>query len=417
MISSYLFTTLGLAPYFASRAFVPLFATVFVARFGYEWALVASYLEIELLDSFPPWAISDGALTILGLAALFEIVCTKSPEIREMFTVSDPVLKGFVALSVALLLAPQVASSTVQSVQQAGFLGALSPVHVWVILVAGMTFLMASLRNGIYGFLIDLDEDDDLGLQKLLSWLEDGIGFLGVLFVVILPTVALIVAGLTLLGLFLLRKLLEHRERRQWKPCTKCETEQPPCGFVCAHCGAETSEPLQVGWMGTIRRETVTDSERHRLDLLSGKRCRRCGHRLQGKEFDVTCEPCGAIPFETEADLQAYIACIQGKLPKVLGVLLIFSALPVVGLIPGVIYYRLSLIASLRHYIPRSSRIFGRWVARVVSFLLVMSQPIPFFGAFALPLMALINFWIYRRLLVGAGSKALAGRSVSVVQP
>lgn len=385
---------------------MPLFTTGLVVRFGTEWTALAGLLGIELLDSIPRWAISDRALVVLGLAAFFEVAWTKSPELREMIGVTDPMLKGLVALAVAILLTPQGSLASAPT-QQAGLLGSLSPVHAWAALVAGLTFILASVRNGVYGFLIDLDEGDDLGLQKLLSWLEDGIGFLGVLFVVILPVVAVVVTGLTLLGLFLLQRMLELRERRQWQACHRCEKEQPPCGLVCARCGATNPRPLQVGWLGTIRRQQASDRVRHRLDLLSGKRCRRCGHRLRGRSFDIICQECGTIPFESEADLQDYLACIQSKLPKVLGVLLLLSAVPVVGLIPGVIYYRLTLISSLRHYIPHSSRFFGRWMARILSLLLVVVQPIPFLGALSLPLMALANFWLYRRLLLRAGKSSL----------
>lgn len=409
MFTPYVLTTLGLVPYFASRAFVPLFATVLVARFGTEWSFLAGFLGVELLDRVPAWAVSNQVLLVLGLAALAEIAWTKNPELRETIGLADPVLKGLVALALALLLAPEAAAAA-SPVQQAGFVP--GPLAAWAAVVAGLTFFLASLRNRIYGFLMEIDDEDDLGLQGVLSWMEDGIGFLGVLFVVLLPAVALIVAGLTLLGLFLVERLLERRERRGWVACPECGEAYPPCGLVCARCGADNPEPRQVGWLGTIRRRPAIDRQRHRLDLLSRKRCRRCGHRLRGKSFDLSCQRCGVVPFETEADLEAYLALVKSRLPKVLTVLLAFSAVPVVGLVPGVIYYRLSLISSLRHYVPRGSRIAARWLGRLAALVLILLQWIPFLGAASLPLLALVNYRIYRRLLLRAGDDALARRSL-----
>lgn len=422
MISSYLFTTLGLAPYLAARAFLPLFASALVARFGSEWWFLGDFLGIELLEGLPAWAVSDTSLAVLGICALAEVLWSKSPEAREMASLGEPWIKGLAALAVAVVLAPQASAPAAPGsgeVLQAG-LGlpdAAGPVHLWALLVAGLTGLLAWLRNGVYGFLMDIDEDDDLGIQGFLSWIEDGIGFVGVLFVVVLPMLALIVVGLTLAALLGIRWVLVRRERRQSRPCPHCGELQAPCGPVCARCGGPNPEPVAVGLLGTLRKAPAPEPSRHRLDLIAGKRCRRCGQRLRGKSFEPTCSACGAVPFESLADLERYLAHIRARLPKVLVVLLAFSAVPLVGLIPGVIYYRLSLVSTLRGYIPRGSRILGRLTARLVSLVLVVLQPIPLVGAASLPLLAYANFRIYGRLLRQAGSMSLSPPTVPHVEP
>ena len=90
---------------------------------------------------------------------------------------------------------------------------------------------------------------------------------------------------------------------------------------------------------------------------------------------------------------------MREKLPRTLLISAAFGVIPVIGLIPGVIYYRLSLIASLRYYVPRSASMLSRWFARIVTFLMICLQPVPGVGAVTLPLMCLVNYWVYSATL------------------
>lgn len=399
---TYFFTTLGLIPYITSRAFVPLFASALIARYGTEWRPLADLAGVQLLDTMPAWATADPVLVTLGLLALAEVVANKSPELREFVSLTDTQIKGLAAFVLCLALAVQADPALGNGIPlvESGIFGPLSWTVLWALMVGTGTWFLARLRKGIYLFLMEVDEDDDLGLQKLLSWMEDGLGFVGVLFVMLLPAVALAVTGLTLLTLYLIQKHLERREEKRKVPCEDCGTPNPLCGAFCARCGKERSVIRQVGFLGTIKEEApVRDPDLHRSRLQACKRCRRCGERLRGKSLDQGCQACGTLPFEDGRDLEAYIGRLRGELPRTLLLLLVMGAVPVVGLVAGVIYYRLTLISGLRHYVPRSSRFLGRWMMRIVGALLVCLQPIPLVGAFSLPAMCLLNFLLYRRLL------------------
>jgi hypothetical protein len=229
--------------------------------------------------------------------------------------------------------------------------------------------------------------------------MEDAFGFLGALFVVLLPAVALAVTGLTLLSLYLIQKYLERQEEKRKIPCEDCGTPNPLCGVFCARCGKQRCNVRQVGFLGTVKEAMVTDPDLHRSQLLACKRCRRCGERLREKGLDQRCQACGTLPFESSRDLEAYIGRLQKDLPRTLLLLLGMGAIPVVGLVAGVIYYRLTLISGLRHYVPGSSRFLARWAMRLAGAVLVCLQPIPLVGALSLPAMGLLNFLVYRRLL------------------
>ena len=288
--------------------------------------------------------------------------------------------------------------------------GGFTFVHLWAFLVGAATWLLASVRRSIYVLLREVDEDDDLGVQGLLSWLEDGIGFLGVLFAVILPSLALVVAGLTVATLFFIRRWLAHREDRWRIECAGCEASILPCAVRCPECRAPVADPREVGFLGTIRSTPVQALERHRLELRSVKRCHDCGERLPERSVGQSCDACGTPAFASPAALDEYLAHLERGLPRTLLILLLLGAVPVLGLVPGIIYYRTTLISSLRCYLPRSARFTGRWLARITNLVLICLQPVPVLGAFVLPAMALTNYWIYRRSLRKQGDAVLAGQ-------
>jgi hypothetical protein len=125
---TYFFTTLGLIPYITSRAFLPLFASALIARYGTERRLLTDLAGVQLLDAMPAWTISDPALWPLGLLALAEIVSSKSPELRELLSITDTQIKGLAALVFCLALAAPLDSTlgTSLPVAQSSLLGPFS---------------------------------------------------------------------------------------------------------------------------------------------------------------------------------------------------------------------------------------------------------------------------------------------------
>ena len=92
-------------------------------------------------------------------------------------------------------------------------------------------------------------------------------------------------------------------------------------------------------------------------------------------------------------------------MPKTLGICFALSFIPVFGLIPGILYYRLSLISSLRIYVPLSTGCLMRWVIRIINLILLGIQWVPLLGSLTLPLMCLVNYQVYRKVLEGERRK------------
>jgi hypothetical protein len=434
MDGNFFLATLALVPYFTSRAMIPLFASAAIARLASEWlgdgSAIARFAGIQLLDGLPAWFTSDTALVVLGIFALVEVVALKNPELREVISLGDAEAKALVVALLCLALAtgaaagsgpvtpteagtPMLTAGALPDwIAESGVLptAGFTFAHLWALLVGAATWALASLRRSIYRLLREVDEDDDLGVQGLLSWLEDGIGFLGVLFAVILPSLALAVAGLTVAALWFIRRWLAHREDRWRVECAGCGASILPCALSCPECRAPVADPRQVGLLGTIRSTPVHDLDGHRLDLRAVKRCHDCGERLPERSLDQSCRVCGTPAFASQSALDDYLAHLERGLPRTLLVLLALGSVPVLGLVPGIIYYRTTLISALRCYLPRTARFTGRWTARIVNLVLICLQPVPILGAFVLPAMALTNYWIYRRSLRRQGDTVLAAQ-------
>lgn len=410
MALSYYFYSLGVIPLFTSRAFMPIFATALTARFGPEFDYLANLSGIQLMTSLPNWATSDMTLLVLGVMAAVELITNKIPEARLLLTVTDTKAKAIAGFIVCFFLVGGSSVELIDIVEKEGittdFQSGQSFAYIWAFIIGSIVWIVAKLREAVFGFLSEIDEDDNLGLQKLLSWMEDGIGFVGVIFVVIFPIIALMITTLTMLGLYLLKRYLEAREEKKKVPCTACNTMNYPCGTACLSCNEPNKNILKVGLLGTIKDQAVRDIETHRFQLLACKRCTLCGNRLKEKNINQICTACSTKPFKSKKEVEKYLGGLRSRLPKTLVVCFGFSFIPILGLIPGIIYYKLNLISGLIGWVPRSSSIFLRWGVRVINILLICLQPVPILGAITLPLMGYTNYSIYQGSIRRMSAKA-----------
>ena len=126
------------------------------------------------------------------------------------------------------------------------------------------------------------------------------------------------------------------------------------------------------------------------------KRCPVCATRLDRRAVDQICGACGHRLMDDPDFARRYIASIDRRVPMVLVVCFLLGLIPVLGVIPGVVYYRLSIVAPFRRYIPPGRGLLLRWVVRLAMLVLVAFQWVPVAGGLAVPAMALINYVAYR---------------------
>lgn len=397
--------SLASVPMFASRPFLAAAVTALIAKFGIHVPWLCDHEVVVALSRSPEWFRSWPLLLVLVALAVTEALAVKHAEVRQVLDEFDGYLKSAVALLVSFAILDKDTAETVKSIQRAGF----GFENIFSVLVAGLVYAMAGLRRAVFGLIAEVDDDDDIGLQSVLNWAENSWTVLGLLFLVIFPIVALVLSALSALGLWLARRRAERREKRSKIPCANCSTPLFPHATKCHACGNPLAAPRAVGVFGTPKAHPAPDLERHRFELIARKRCPVCATRLKQRAVRQPCPTCKTVTFASRAEFDDYLDALQGRLPKTLLVCLGLSAIPVVGVIPGVVYYRLAVVSGLRGYVPPLRGCLARVMIRVIHFGIIALQPIPVLGALIVPLMCLSTYTIYRSSLKGRARTDLAG--------
>jgi hypothetical protein len=412
MTAAYFLTTLGLVPYFASRALLPLFMTALMLRLGAEWSFLAPVVGFAPAADLPPWATSNVALVSLGLGAGVEGLLNREPALREKLALTDAQIKALLALLLCLILAPQSQSESALATHHAprwavsgtlAWLGASKGYYVWSALVAGLVGLLSYNRNRLYAWLTDADEDDDFGLQRVLAWLEEALGVLGVITVFVVPVLALAAAVGALACSVLITRRVQRLQAAAKVPCVVCAAPLEACAPHCPQCRSVQPSPRAVGLLGRV--QATPAGRNHTLSLKLHKRCTYCGSRVHGAGVDLVCSHCSTPVFSSQQAVEAYLQSVSRDVPPTLVVMAAFGAVPVFGLFAGVLYFRLTLLVAVRQYTPTASRVFGRWLLRFVNAGLLLLQPVPVLGMVTLPLTALSSTWFYTKQLKRAAAR------------
>ena len=396
--------SLASIPMFAARPFLAAFFTAFLARFGHDIPWLRDSDVIHALHRAPEWFQSNWTLFVLGVLALGEVLSAKHSEVRSLMQELDGWLKSGVALLVSLAVLDAKDAETIKAIQHQGVVfGSIGAIGVAV-----LTYGAAALRRGALWIVHEIDEHDHLGLQTLLSWTENAWTISGLLFLVVFPVVALVLSACTALALWQIRRWYLKREEQQKIPCRNCNTPIRPHALRCYSCGTPVAEPRDVGVFGQPKATPAPDLARHRFALEARKRCPSCASRLTARAVQQACTTCKTVTFASWSEFEAYLDELGSRLPRTLLVSFLLSAIPVVGVIPGVIYYNLSIVTGLRGYIPPVQGCLARVVVRIVSFFIIMLQPIPILGAFVVPIMCGCTYTIYRSSLKGRARRELS---------
>lgn len=383
---------------FSSRAIIPAFFTALMMRYGGVLPFLGDVEFLQTSGQEPSWFTHNGTILLLGILALAEVFANKSPEIEE---VMESFYKSAKSIMAALTTLGVLSSSDAAfiaeavSVVQAGFLDTLMSGTVAVVV-----WLIAGLRNLLMEVVMFADPDGSLGLRKLISWFEDLWASVGIIFLFLYPIGMTILILLVVAVMGLLKKLRERKEEKSKRPCVSCSETVYPCALYCPACGVEQESVQAIGFFGQSLKKPVVDKNRAGLALAEKKRCPRCAARLRKRDTQQDCPDCGAIPFNDPEFNRAYVAQVTRRVPKVVAISALFSLIPVIGLIPGVIYYRIALVAPFIGYLP-AGRSFGlKILLRMALLLLIGLQLIPGIGVVSVPVMALLSYGLYRSAFV-----------------
>jgi hypothetical protein len=385
---------LGLTGLFAARVFVPMFAGAVTLRLApqVEWLSDVGLLAGIPPGSVPTWFTDDLTLLVLGSLSLAELLAHKSEGARELLNTVDRWGKPVAALLTYLGVVSVADQALVQ-----GLVGDYGIAHLMIgLLVGGGTFLTSGVNNGVLRTMIEVDEDDDAGLINLYSWAQDLWALFGIFFLILFPVVMVVLVLLAIGLLFLVQKWTEAREEKSRVACPACAEPMYRSAVYCGACGGANPDPTDVSWLGTSTNRPVPDLARHPYHLVTKKRCPRCATRFPRRAVDQACPACGTGAFGDREFVAAYDRLVSSRVPTVLLVCALLSFFPVIGLIPGIIYYRIALVAPYRRYLGRGRTFFLRWGVRILFFFLIMFQWVPLLGIAVVPIMAFISHTVYR---------------------
>ena len=382
----------GSVGYFSSRAFLPAFATALFLRLGPEIPGLGDTGLLDHIEGAPTWFTSNLCLVVLGLLSALELAANKSSEARQLLQEIDQYVKPVMAaLTFMGVASASDAKFIEENVVQAGVLD-LVPA-----LILGLAvFFFSVTRSRVLSVVSDADPDDDAAVQGLFSWAEDVWSLFAPLLLILFPLLMILLIAMVAAVMMLLRKWAEVREERSKQPCGNCGEPTYGTAMSCAKCKTAVAAPRRIGFLGQSKPDPEPDLNGHPYRLVQHKRCPVCATRFPKRSVHQTCSACGHELMGDPDFAKAYLNRIDARLPLVLVVTFLFSLVPVVGLIPGVIYYRITLIAPLRRYIPLARSFLLKWLIRLLLFLLIACQWVPIVGGLVVPVMALISYCAYR---------------------
>lgn len=381
----------GASGFFTSRAFIPAFFTATFLRYGQHFPWIGDLPFVQATGAEPTWFTNNYTILALGVLSILEVGATKIPEAQEALDGFHKYAKTGVAALVSMgVLGSRDAAFIEPIISQANI---LDMVVSGVFAAAVYSFNL--IRSGVFELLSMSDPDDDLGIRTLISWFEDLWSSFGIFLLILYPLVMILILAGVLGFLFALRKYAEYKEEKSRIPCPFCGELVYACATECQHCHATLENPKDVGFFSQTVDRPAQPGKDHELRLISKRRCPKCATRITDRRLPQTCDACGHSILADKADQELYITKVRNRLPKVLGVTFLLSLVPVLGIIPGIIYYRIQLIAPFRAYISATRGLLLRWTVRLLFLLLISLQLIPGLGGFMVPIMALISYALY----------------------
>lgn len=381
----------GASGFFTSRAFIPAFCTAVFLRYGDQIPYLGEVEFIKASGAEPTWFTNNYTIAALGILSLMEIGATKVPEVQEMLDSVHKYMKTGLAAGAAMgVLSSRDVGFIEQTISQAGL---FDTVVSGIMAVA--VYFLSSLRSGFMELLAMSDPDDEVGIRTLISWFEDLWASFGLFLLLIYPVIILTILAIILGLLWVARKYAEHKEESSKIACSNCNELIYACATACQSCGTEVQNPKDVGFFGQTVDRPAQPGLEHTLRLVSKRRCSKCATRITERGLPQECPTCHTNILGDPDTQNAYMTKVRNRLPKVLGITFLMSLVPVIGIIPGVIYYRLQLIAPFRAYIPAGKGFLLKWLVRILFLVLISLQLVPGLGGFMVPLMAIISYAIY----------------------
>ena len=379
-------TILGSIPLFSMRTFLPAFLA----------ALFLTYPEYfpgmgdVVADADGSFITRDWVLITLGALSLLEIIGDKNTAIRIFLKDAETYLKPLIFLIINLNLLDDASVEVLEEVQWAAF----DP--LWILLAFGTLVVhwLASLRRDFISFLEDIDEDDNFYISRISSWLEDSLVLFG--FILLIWTGILMVGiyAAAIAFLVVLKKRNERKLEQQKTSCPNCGEKNLPFAVKCYNCKAPQPQVYKVGIFGQRKKELVLNLEKHRLNLISHRKCPDCGNKLASTKLFQDCNVCGAILFRSP-DPKEFMKYQDRKFYKITGLSFLLGFIPIVGFVVSAVLANVYLFSPYRRYIPKGSSFLTKLFIKFLTLLFFIFGIA--LGFIAAPIYIIMRYFVWKR--------------------
>lgn len=230
------------------------------------------------------------------------------------------------------------------------------------------------------------------------SWSDYAVAY-GLLY----PYIALIVFLLGVWVVIRLKRSFMKREYEKRQSCGHCGTLMFGCSPRCPHCSTDSPSVHAISWLGFSSQSRFITPDRvfeHRL--RSHRRCPNCASFLIESKIAQSCPDCGVSPFARVDEVMGFDRFVQKRAWWTVLLVFVIGFIPIVGPLLSGAFYRRTLIAPYSLYM----NVFKE--SGVAVFLLVLRylfRFLPMIGIIGLPLLALVEDYVYRKMFVMRGKR------------
>ncbi len=361
----------GSIPLFASRTFLPAFMTAFMLKYPQ----LVPFIEASENPAPEIWLTKPLTILVLFALTIAEIWADKNPDIQQVMTEIEKYLKPAVYAIVQFGFADPQTADVLGGMNWASF--GINQIFA----LAGMVgvFFLTVFRQSIVNFLTEMDEDGDLGLKKLISYLEDSWVLFGFFLLMIAGFTQIIILGIILGWLYFIKKRGEQKRENQKVACSKCQTKIHPIAPYCKNCGTAQTELKKIGFVGQNTSKPVRNPKKHALNLLAYRRCSHCAEKLKANTKVQKCNACG-----TENLNATHAKEFVQFLDKRFTILVILSVglgfIPIIGMVLSVVLANILIISPYRKYTPRTDIFLTKIFTKILLILILAFGGLGAFG-------------------------------------
>jgi hypothetical protein len=377
---------LGTIPLFSLRTFLPAFLTaLFLAYPQY-------FPGMENVAPAPggTFLTRDWVIISLGTLSVLEIIGDKSSSIRNFVKTAETYLKPIIYLLINLSLIDDTSTEVLKDVQWAAF----DPIFILLGFGTLMVYWLAGLRRDFLTFLEDMDEDDNLLIQTITSWVEDSLVLFGFILLIWAGIIMVIIYAAAIAFFVYIGKKHKKKLEQQKLSCPQCREKNLPFAVKCFNCKFSQPQVYKVGIFGQKKGALVTNVKDHRLYLAAHKRCPDCGNKLKSNSISQSCDLCENPIFQSPT-IQDFIKSQDRKFYKITGLSFILGFIPVIGFIISAVMANIYLFSPYRRYISKGTSLLTKIFIKLITFIFfILGIALGFIAA---PIYIIMRYMIWKK--------------------